>query len=102
MKLKMKKTRTNEYIVYKIPGRKGAIPKKVLESGDIEKMRPYLVRLHSRVKLPSVYNSKFAKAFEKIAGCFPDKRVADRFRWKDQGIWVICSISTPCWVVEKI
>lgn len=102
MKLKAKRTRTNTYRVYKIPGRKGAVPKKVIESGDIDKLRPYLKTIHRQVKLPSVYNSRFARAFEKIAGCFPDPRIADKFRWKDRGLWVVCSINEPCWVIEKL
>lgn len=102
MKLKVKQTRTNTFMVYKIPGRKNAVPKKVLESGDIDKLKPYLVRLHTSVKLPSVYNPKFARAFEKIAGCFPDRRIADRFSWKERGLWVICSIEQPCWIVVKL
>lgn len=101
MKIKYK-TRKNYYRVYKIPGRKNAVPKKVLESGDIDKLRPYLKTLHKQVKLPAVSNNRFARAFEKIAGCFPDPTIADRSRWKDRGVWIVCSIGFPCWVVEKI
>lgn len=94
-----------KYTLYKIPGRKAAIPDQVWASQDIEQLRPYLELQKDNVVLPAVSNVHFPKSFQKVSGAFLDDawkdKIADRRRWKDFGVWVICSLGQPCWVLVR-
>jgi hypothetical protein len=94
------------YSLYKIPGRRGAIPDRVLKSGSVEKLLPYLITQRDSVALPAVSNSAFQKSFQQVCGAFLDaswmSAIANKRIWKDRGVWFIYSLGSPCWVlIEK-
>jgi hypothetical protein len=97
--------RQQKFVLYKIPGRLGAVPDDVWSSQDIEALRPFLEVQRDEVILPSVTNPAFPKLFQKVSGAFLDKNwkdaIADRRRWKQVGVWVICSLGQPSWVLIR-
>ena len=97
--------RFKKYALYKIPGRVGAVPDKVWDSQDIARLRRYLELRADNVMLPVVSNENFPAAFRVASGAFLDDnwldRIADRYRWKDSGVWVVCSLGEPCWVIVR-
>lgn len=95
------RTRLKQYKVYKIPGRVGKVPDRVWGSRDFSQIEKYCEVLNESAKLPPATSSRFASAFKKIAKCFPDKNIADRWIWSESRTFIICSLGRPCWVVVE-